>query len=314
MILDLISTCGNKGIASLISIAKTALTIIQIAGPIIAIIGLVSILIKLMSNPENKKLKTALKNWLIALLMLFFIPVIVNVVMRLLDDSFSIAACWNYAENAKPDGNSSYISPNNENSQNVVGNPEEYEHGNEKQESSSSSSQTSSSQSSSSESSNYSNKLIFIGDSRTVGMKSAVNTNDIWSAKSGIGLDWMKSTGVPQIESSISQGTSIIILMGVNDLYKINSYISYINGKAKDWSNKGAKIYFVSVLPTNGKYDSLNSEINSFNSKMKSSLPSSVKYIDTNSYLKSNGFESPDGLHYNNATYQKIYNHIKSNL
>lgn len=321
MILDLVSTCGNRGIATLVYIAKTALTIIQIAGPILAIIGLVLILIKLMSNPENKKLKNAFKNWLIALLMVFFIPIIVNVTMKLLEDSFSIAACWNYAESAKPTGDSNYIPPNNENPQNVVGNPNDYDTGDEKKDDTTSSSQQSSSSSSSSSSSqtssqtaNSSNKLIFVGDSRTVGMKSAVNSNDVWSAKESIGLDWMKSTGIPQIENLISNGSSIIILMGVNDLYKADSYISYINGKAKDWTGKGAKVYFVSVLPTKSSYDSLNSEIDSFNSKMKSNLSSSVKYIDTNSYLKSTGFDSTDGLHYDNATYQKIYNHIKSNL
>ncbi len=304
-ILDLTSTCGSIGLANLISIAKTALTIIQIAGPIMAIIGLVSIFIKLMSNPDNKKLKNAIKNWLIAFLMLFLIPLIIDVVMGKLDDTFTLTACWNYAEKIKSSGDVSFIPDDDEHRQHIV-DPGDYESGDEKAESDDSDSETDSD-------SVTINKLIFIGDSRTVGMRNAVGSNDIWSAESGKGLDWMKSTGVPKAESYVSDGSAIIILMGVNDLYKIDSYISYINGKASDWVNKGAAVYFVSVLPTNGSYDQLNSEINSFNNKIKKNLKS-VKFIDTNSYLKSNGFKTVDGLHYDNATYKKIYNHIKNNL
>ncbi len=307
MILDLVSACGNKGLANLIGIAKTALTIIQVAGPILAMIGLVSILIKLMSNPENKKLKNSVKNWLIAFLMLFFIPTIVNVVMGLLDDTYTITACWNYAENSKVTGEATYIPPTDEHKQSILGDPGNYDEGDEREQGSEGASSPTTQNTSIS-------KYIFIGDSRTVGMHAAVNTNDVWSAKSGQGLTWMKQTGVPQVESSISSGAAVIILMGVNDLYKLDSYISYINGKAPDWTNKGAHVYFVSVLPTDGKYNKMNSEINSFNKKMKSNLSSSVTYIDTSSYLKSNGFKTTDGLHYDNATYKKIYNHIKNSI
>lgn len=298
-ILDLTSVCGSIGLANLITISKTVLTIIQIAGPILAIIGLVTILIKLMSNPDNKKLKTAIKNWLIAFVMLFFIPIIVNVVMKMLDDSFTVAACWNYAEKIKPSGDATFIPDENENKQHVIDDPDDYISGDEDDEQS--------------DSDVIIEKVIFIGDSRTVGMRNTVNSSDLWSCKESIGLDWMKQTGVPQIESYIIQGSAIVILMGVNDLYNVDNYVSYINGKKNDWINKGAKVYFVSVLPTSGSYEQLNSEIDLFNNKIKTSLDS-VKFIDTNSYLKSTGFETIDGLHYDNATYQKIYNHVKSNL
>ena len=49
-----------------------------------------------MINPEDKKYKKAIINWLIAIVMLFMLPLIINLVMRLLDDSFSISRCWNY--------------------------------------------------------------------------------------------------------------------------------------------------------------------------------------------------------------------------
>ena len=92
-------------------------------------------------------------------------------------------------------------------------------------------------------------KKIFIGDSRTVHMKLAVNSKDIWSCKSAMGLDWMKSTGVPNVENQITTGTAVIILMGVNDLFNADKYITYINQKTSEWRNKGARVYFVSVNP-----------------------------------------------------------------
>lgn len=307
-ILDLVSACGDKGLANIIKIAKTVLLIIQICGPILAIIGLVTVLFKLMSNPDNKKLKSAIKNWLIALVMLFFIPIIVNVVMGILDDSFSVTACWNYADEIGSSSDASFLPPSGEGSQSIIDDPSKYE-GNEESKSKDKEKEDSSAAQAGASISKY----IFIGDSRTVGMKNATGSNDIWSAKESVGLSWMQSTGVAQIESYVGSGSAVIILMGVNDLYKSDSYVSYINSKASEWTGKGAKVYFVSVLPTDGSYNSLNSEITSFNSKMKSNLKS-VKYIDTNSYLKETGFTTVDGLHYDNATYQKIYNHIKSNL
>lgn len=144
-------------------------------------------------------------------------------------------------------------------------------------------------------------------------MSSAVGGNDTWSGKVSAGLDWMKSSGVPNVESNIKNGSAVIILMGVNDLYHADSYISYINEKANSWKSKGATTYFVSVNPTENSYSHLNTDIDSFNQKLKNGLVN-VNYIDTNSYLKSNGFSTTDGLHYTQDTYNKIYNYIKSHL
>ena len=65
-------------------------------------------------------------------------------------------------------------------------------------------------------------KLVFIGDSRTEGLRDAVNDDSIWSCLSSMGYDWMVSTGVPQVEDQIEDNTAVIILMGVNDLYHVN--------------------------------------------------------------------------------------------
>lgn len=100
-ILDAAATCSSPAIANILSILKKALGIIQLVGPILGMVGLAINFSKLMVNPDEKKYMNNLKNCIIAMVALFFIPMVVNVTMGWLDDSFDIAACWNNAESAQ---------------------------------------------------------------------------------------------------------------------------------------------------------------------------------------------------------------------
>ncbi len=62
---------------------------------------------------------------------------------------------------------------------------------------------------------------------------------------SSMGYDWMVSTGVPQVEDQIEDNTAVIILMGVNDLYHVNDYISYINSKLLNGEQGSADLFCV---------------------------------------------------------------------
>lgn len=157
--------------------------------------------------------------------------------------------------------------------------------------------------------------IIFIGDSRTVGMKQYVGSdNNIWSCKSGMGFSWMQSTGVPQIENKVSSDTAVCILMGINDMLYVspNKYSSYINECASRWTSKGAAVYFVSVNPVRKSgYNSLNNDkIQTFNQNVRNGLSQNVGYIDTFSAIIDT-FNSIDGLHYDKETSLSIYNLIK---
>ena len=164
-------------------------------------------------------------------------------------------------------------------------------------------------------------QLVFIGDSRTVGMKSAVGKDgNIWSAKIGMGYSWMKSTGVPQVEASINSNTDVVILMGVNDVRSLSytsKYASYINEKAATWTALGASVYYVSVNPmafeTSSYPGITNSVIESWNSKMKSGLSANVTYIDTYSQVLGK-VSSSDGIHYSRGTYKTIYSLIGQSI
>ncbi len=300
-ILELVETCNDPGLANVLNIIKSALNLIWIIGPILGIIGLTIHLTKLMVSPEDQKLKAVIKNWAIGIVVVFMLPLIINVTMKLLDDSFELSTCWNYAASSSTDPNAhpDYIDPysDSDKSNGFISNPDDYDEGSTEE--------------------NFTvTRYIFVGDSRTVGMRSAVSSSssDVWSCESGKGYTWMKDTGIPNIESRITSGSAVIILMGVNDLYHSDEYISYLNSNASSWTQKGAKVVFVSVNPTDGARNSLNSNIDKFNQKLKNSLSSNIQYIDTNSRLRSEGFSTTDGLHYTNGTYQKIYSIIKSSL
>lgn len=116
-ILDLTSTCNSPALANILGIIKKALNLIQLVGPIIGIIGLIIVLIKLMMNPEDKKLKPAIKNWTIAIFMLFLLPVIINLVMGLFDNQFQVSACWNAAETFNNGKDSQYYDDNKDKTQ-----------------------------------------------------------------------------------------------------------------------------------------------------------------------------------------------------
>lgn len=167
--------------------------------------------------------------------------------------------------------------------------------------------------------------VLFLGDSRTVGMKQALSasgydlTNHSFLAKVGKGYSWLttQSSALAGLESTPQ---IIIVNLGVNDLGNCKKYQqlyeTYMTGC---WQN--CPVYIVSVNPVCSPCHSVtNSQIESFNKSMQdwineenASAPAEtfpIHYIDTYSYLQENGFSSSDGLHYSSGTYLRIYDYI----
>lgn len=322
---DIIEACGSSAIANLLSITKTIVNLIQIIGPILALVALTACFIKLMTNPEEKKYKAGLKNSIIALVVLFLIPFLINLTMSLTDESFDLAKCWNNAEKvATLKGESQYVETSDKEHQQFIPNEDDYDEAevtaddDEKE--------TDNPGNSNSEIT----KTIFIGDSRTVQMYAYLTNdwsganyssggvhiveNDIFIAEGSQGLNWMKSTGIPAANPYFQSGTAMVILMGVNDLGNASSYITYINSNISSWINSGIKVYYSAVTPCTGSYSYLNSQIESFNAKIKQEINSNVGWIDSYNYLTNNGYNTTDGLHYDKTTSDKIYNYIKQNI
>ena len=155
------------------------------------------------------------------------------------------------------------------------------------------------------------NRVVYIGDSRTEGLRDVnSDSKNTFICLSSMGYDWMLSTAFPQAESYASSGTAFVILMGVNDLYHQNSYISAINQKAAEWKKKCAVVYFASVGPVQNDPYTSNSEIESFNRALKNGLSSDVGYIDLYGELNKSGYQTVDGTHYTNAVSKNILSFI----
>lgn len=160
-----------------------------------------------------------------------------------------------------------------------------------------------------------SKKYLFAGDSRTVGMDTAISVSKTkFIGKVSMGYSWLSSTAGPQVKQYLAGNPKlkVVFAFGINDLGNISRYISYYKSLIKQFPD--AKFYFLSVNPVNESlasragYTIKNSAIKSFNSKLKKAFGS--KYLNTYTWLTKNGFSSSDGIHYTGDTYKKLYNYI----
>ena len=100
-------SCNGFSIVFVV-IFKRIISIVQIIAPILAIIAGTITFIKFVTNPEDKKLTKKLINSVIALVMVFFISLLNNVVINLVTEHSSLKACLKKANNYTLEINSSY--------------------------------------------------------------------------------------------------------------------------------------------------------------------------------------------------------------
>ncbi|WP_290848951.1 hypothetical protein [Eubacterium sp. LMAG:50] len=160
-------------------------------------------------------------------------------------------------------------------------------------------------------------KYLFVGDSRYKGMEKANATDeDVFICEVGEGYDYLINQ-MNNIKYEIDDDTALIIGLGVNDLVNIDKYVDKINEMSQTFD---CQIYYMLVNPvyeeqeTYSGYHIKNDDIDYFNQEIIDRLDENVIVIDTNSYLNAIGFETQDGLHYTEETYENIYNYIKSQL
>ena len=93
----IVSSCSDYAMVSVLSVVKRMLSLFQIIAPILCIVSLLITFFNLVRDPDNKKTLVKIKNTLHALFAVFFVPVAVNVVFGMLDDSTPISSCWEMA-------------------------------------------------------------------------------------------------------------------------------------------------------------------------------------------------------------------------
>ncbi len=162
---------------------------------------------------------------------------------------------------------------------------------------------------------NASGGVIMVGDSRCVQMQAAVSGGGCaWVCENSKGYDWFNETAMPRVDAAVTNGTRIVINLGVNDPGNVRKYAELVNAKAAEWSQKGATVYFVSVNPVWENPYTTEEQVTTFNSTIPSLLSPGIGWIDTHSWLVTNGYRLVDGLHYDDPTYVNIYNVIMGSI
>lgn len=163
---------------------------------------------------------------------------------------------------------------------------------------------------------------IYLGDSRFVGMDKVCEVSEednTWVvAKVGEGLNWCKKTAVPEIAKIVEDNPDVdewvlISGLGVNDTYNAKKYVEFYENL------DDMTIVLCSVNPVEKSkcdkhgydYSYLSKGIESVNAVLQDS---DFPYIDVNSYLIENGYETADGVHYTADTYTDIYVYIGAEL
>lgn len=174
------------------------------------------------------------------------------------------------------------------------------------------------------------NRIVLVGDSRTMhignylyGLPMINNKfvddptpdGDYIMGMGGEGYAWL-SSHILEIEERLTDGCALVVNMGVNG-------VPYFHKEIADWCNemalrnkdRGIKVYFMSVNPVNDRlleyynYTIRNVDVIAFNSAIRIELVG-VTYIDTYSVVADDilgeGIGTFDGLHYNEDVCRKI--------
>ncbi|MGN1024058.1 MAG: hypothetical protein ACI4OJ_11195 [Lachnospiraceae bacterium] len=170
-------------------------------------------------------------------------------------------------------------------------------------------------------------KTVFIGDSRTVGYYvagtggSAVSevcttdrNGDFWIAKTGQGIDWAQKTAVPKADAKVGADTDAIFLIGINDTFStagLSKTVKLVNKKAAAWKERGARTFFVSILPIKSDGEGYtNKEVTAWNTYLRENLSEDVYWIDL--VTPTSGIlQYADRFHFQYATYRMIYQYLK---
>ena len=332
------ATCSDYALASILGIIKRVIDVIRIVVPIMLILGGTITFVKGIFNPEQSdKTKKAFLNQIISAVIIMLLPLLINTSMAVISTygevglnesgntiTFDISSCWTQAEAKGLEMQSTTTTTKsiNDEATNTKTNNNSSNKNNNNKNSNSKNNQNSSSSNNNNNTSNNNfqtthNKFVLVGDSRFVGQENynLTNSKTTYIAKVSQGLTYLKNQET-KMKSYDSSKTAYVINMGVNDLYNANNYVTYINDLAKNYKGD---IYFLSVNPVDEAksssygYKVSNKDIESFNKTLKNGLKN-VTYIDSYNYLKQNGYDTADGIHYTQKTYEKIYNYINSQV
>lgn len=338
-ILSVLNACTDSGILSVILFVKKMIEAVFFIVPVIlivmVIIDLVKNVIAAKEDNMNANRNRAIKR-IIYCIVLFFVPTIVNLVMNMIYDLIdntskeSAALCW---KNANEDTIKKYRELEDKGEE-YGATPEQIEQW--KQEAANNKNPiylgppdegdgSSSGSSGDTGVSTVGNYTIYVGDSRMEGMCAYVSgSNEICKAVVGVGLPFLKTLALDYIKEQLAThpDANVVINLGVNDLVSADNtkassvVVQYREIYAKlieDYPSMHLMIVSAGSVDDSKQNRVSNSVVNYFNLTMKSAISNlNARYCDVNSSVSYT--YASDGIHYDSASYKKMYEAVKACL
>ena len=127
---ELGTCCTDYGLVMILDALRKIMNLIQLIAPILLIIMCVIGFAQLMFNPEKKGGIKSIVNKFLAAVFIFFMPIIVDAVLLVLPETFSVSSCWNQAKisaEVSRSMNHEYISPYEQTESPILISPDDYE-------------------------------------------------------------------------------------------------------------------------------------------------------------------------------------------
>lgn len=347
--MNILSICDNPDVLQVMRIVNIVITVIKIAVPILLIVFLMLELVGAVSDEEKlKKVTSGAVKKFIAAVLIFLIPTLVQVIVVTTLGNENAADGYKnclknlsleqinkiYETNALEAIEKAESTLNNNDYSNAYILTHKVKDTSKKNEylkrletlktkidkESSSNSDT---KTDSNGNSIVANKYtLYMGDSRTNGMKRAgLDDNEQAICKDGANYsNFLNHMGDAKNVLNDGKKYNVVLNYGVNDLYNVDNYCS----KYKEFISsvdKGHTFYIMSVNPVrrnSRKTGATNESINNFNNKIKLCISSitNAKYCDVYGSASLDTWEKSyidsDDIHYTKSGYEYIHSKIKS--
>ena len=112
--------CSDYAIVPITKVIRAIFTMIEVIAPILAIVAGTILLLRMMTNPDDKKLINNMKNMILSLVIVFLLPALTNLTMYILGENFSVSSCWNNAYKINTSGNGGYIEKEGKNKIKII--------------------------------------------------------------------------------------------------------------------------------------------------------------------------------------------------
>lgn len=95
---DVGTCCSDFALANILNIIRKIFELVQLIAPILLILMVIIQLAQLTFKPDQKDGLKKLYNKILAAIFIFFMPVIINALLLVMPESFTVATCWNEAK------------------------------------------------------------------------------------------------------------------------------------------------------------------------------------------------------------------------